>query len=83
MRLDTLLTRLRLVRTRGRAQKLIGEGHVRLDRRRVDKVACPVAPGQVLTVPIHGDVRVIEILDLPVRRGPPSEAEACYRRLDG
>ncbi|WP_265587973.1 S4 domain-containing protein [Sphingomicrobium arenosum] len=74
---------MRLVKTRGQAQRLIDEGHCRIDRRRAEKSSCQVAPGQVLTVPVHGDVRVIEILDLPVRRGPPSEAEACYRRLDG
>ena len=71
------------MKTRGLAQKLIEEGRVRIDRRRVEKPSCQVAPGQVITVPLHGDVRVLEILDLPVRRGPPSEAEACYRRLDG
>jgi ribosome-associated heat shock protein Hsp15 len=36
----------------------------------------------VLTVPIAAGVRVIEVLSLPVRRGPSSEAQACYRTLD-
>jgi ribosome-associated heat shock protein Hsp15 len=36
----------------------------------------------VLTLPLRRDVLVIELLALPVRRGPASEARACYRPLD-
>jgi ribosome-associated heat shock protein Hsp15 len=37
-----------------------------------------VGPGDVLTV-VQGDrVRVVRVLGLPVRRGPPSEAQALY-----
>ncbi|MCM8557976.1 RNA-binding S4 domain-containing protein [Sphingomicrobium sp. GRR-S6-50] len=70
------------MKTRGRAQKLIEEGRIRLDRQRVLKHACPVSAGQVLTLPLGGDVQVLEILELPTRRGPAEEARACYRRLD-
>jgi len=34
-------------------------------------------------LPVHPGVLIIEILALPERRGPPSEAWACYRVLDG
>ncbi|MGN6500090.1 MAG: RNA-binding S4 domain-containing protein, partial [Tsuneonella sp.] len=42
-----------------------------------------VREGDVLTVPLHAGVRVIEVLALPARRGPATEAQACYRVLDG
>jgi ribosome-associated heat shock protein Hsp15 len=41
-----------------------------------------VAIGDTITLPLPGGVRVIEIVALPARRGPASEAQACYRALD-
>jgi ribosome-associated heat shock protein Hsp15 len=38
--------------------------------------------GDVLVLPLSAGVRVVEIVALPDRRGPASEAEACYRALD-
>ena len=81
MRLDTLLCRLRFVKSRGRAQRLVEEGRIRIDRVRVTRHACLVRPGQVLTFPVGSEVRVIEVTALPARRGPPAEARAHYRDL--
>ncbi|WP_404479522.1 RNA-binding S4 domain-containing protein [Novosphingobium sp. BL-52-GroH] len=83
MRVDKLLWFLRLARTRPVAQAMAEEGHIRLNGRRIDRSHQKIAPGDVLTVPIAAEVRVIEVLSLPVRRGPSSEAQACYRVLDG
>ena len=82
MRIDKLLWQLRLTRTRGLAQALIAAGHVRRNGVRVVRASLAVAPVDTLTVPLAAGVRVIEVLALPVRRGPASEAEACYRALD-
>jgi ribosome-associated heat shock protein Hsp15 len=41
-----------------------------------------VKTGDVLVLPTARGVLVIEILVLPIRRGPASEAQACYRVLD-
>ncbi|MCL6249936.1 S4 domain-containing protein [Altererythrobacter sp. KTW20L] len=86
MRLDLLLVRLRFVASRKLAQDWIGAGHMRRNGSRVVKANQPVAPGDVLTLPLPigmaTTVRVIEILALPERRGPASEAQTCYRVLD-
>jgi ribosome-associated heat shock protein Hsp15 len=82
MRIDRLLWFLRLVKTRPLAQALIGEGHVRLNTRRIERPAHKVCVGDVLTLPLAGGVRVIEVLALPLRRGPAAEAQSCYRVLD-
>ena len=82
MRIDRLLWFLRLARSRTAAQALVGEGHVRLNARRVERLAQAVAPGDVLTLPLAQGVRVIAIETLPTRRGPPAEARAHYRALD-
>lgn len=82
MRIDKLLWHLRLTKTRGLAQQLVAAGHVRRNGDRVTRVSQEIAAGDTLTVPLPAGVRVIEILALPVRRGPASEAQACYRALD-
>lgn len=82
MRIDRLLWFLRFAKSRGLAQKWIGEGHIRRNGARVIRLDQPVATGDVLTLPLGRHVRVIEILALPARRGPAEEARACYRELD-
>ena len=82
MRIDRLLCYLRFVKTRSRAQQLVESGHIRCSGARVTRVCHEIARGDVLTIPLGNDVRIAEILTLPDRRGPPSEAQACYRLLD-
>lgn len=82
MRLDLVLCRLRFVRTRSAASKLVESGHLRLNGQRVARTARPVAPGDVLTIPRGQGVTIIRIEALPQRRGPPEEARGCYSLLD-
>ncbi|WP_144097061.1 RNA-binding S4 domain-containing protein [Croceicoccus sediminis] len=78
-RIDRLLWMLRLTRTRGAAQDLVCEGHVRVNGRRVLRCSQAIAIGDIVTLPLGEMVRIIEILDLPSRRGPPVEASAQFR----
>ena len=82
MRIDKLLWFLRLTKTRSAAQSMVGAGHVRLNGRRVERMAQDVTAGDVLVLPLLRGVSVIELLALPERRGPPSEAQSHYRTLD-
>ncbi|MGN3974632.1 RNA-binding S4 domain-containing protein [Tsuneonella sp. SYSU-LHT278] len=82
MRIDKLLWRLRLTRSRSLAQELVEAGHVRRNGARVVRASQDVAIGDTLTIPLPGGVRVIELASIPLRRGPPAEARACYRVLD-
>ena len=82
LRLDKLLWHLRLAKTRALAQERIAAGSIRLNGRRIERSAQPVAVGDVITLPLGARVAVLEILALPVRRGPAPEAQACYRALD-
>ena len=81
MRIDRFLVFIRLVKSRNLAQALIDEGHVRIDGKRVEKSAEEVRAGSVVALPLHGEVRVLRVLRLPSRRGPASEARACYEEL--
>ncbi len=80
-RLDKWLWHARFVKSRSLAAKLIEAGFIRVNRQRVVKAATCVKCGDVLTASLHGRVRIIEILALGHRRGPPSEAQALYSEL--
>ena len=82
MRIDHLLCFLRFTRTRNSARKLVDEGHIRLNGERVLRASRDIAAGDVLTLPLGKSVKLVEILVLPERRGPPREAQECYRELD-
>ena len=82
MRIDRLLCTLRFARTRSAAQKLVDQGYIRRNGERVLRGSLDVRVGDVLTIPLGNQVRLVEVLVLPERRGPPREAQACYRELD-
>jgi ribosome-associated heat shock protein Hsp15 len=81
LRLDKFLCYVRVVKTRGVAADLVEEGHLRIDGRIVQRGHVPVRIGNVLSFALHGRVRILRVLALPVRRGPPAEAQACYEDL--
>ena len=82
IRLDKLLWYLRFARSRSLAQAIVAAGHIRLDGRRVTRSSCAVHVGQTLVLPVGERIEVLRLLALPLRRGPASEAQACYARLD-
>lgn len=82
MRLDLALVRLRFVKTRSLARAVVEHGHIRINGQRTDQPSHAVREGDVLTLPRGSGVLVAEILALPERRGPPAEAQSCYRTLD-
>jgi ribosome-associated heat shock protein Hsp15 len=82
LRVDKLLFFLRIAKTRSIAQDWVEDGHIRINGRRIERAHHGVTAGDVLVFPLGQAVRVIEVLALPVRRGPASEAQSCYRVLD-
>ncbi len=82
MRIDRFLWFTRIAKRRTWAQDLATSGHLRIDGRRVERAHAPVRPGNVIAFVGHDhQVRVIRVEALPVRRGPPAEARACYSDL--
>jgi ribosome-associated heat shock protein Hsp15 len=81
MRVDLLLHRIRLTKSRTSAQSLVETGYVRVDGKRIEKPSEKVQAGSVVALPLRGEVRILRILALPARRGPPLEARACYEEL--
>jgi ribosome-associated heat shock protein Hsp15 len=81
MRIDKFLWFVRLVKTRSLAQRLVEQGHLRIDGRPTARAAAEVKIGSVLTFPLNDHVRVLRVESLPERRGPAPEAKACYTDL--
>ncbi|HEX3423704.1 MAG TPA: S4 domain-containing protein [Sphingomicrobium sp.] len=81
MRIDRFLHCIRLVKSRSLAQGIIESGYVRIDGRRVEKSSDAVRVGNVVALPLYGQVRILRVLCLPRRRGPAGEARACYEEV--
>lgn len=81
LRIDVLLCRLRFVKTRGLAQRLLASSHMRCNGAHVLRASHAVKPGDVLTFALGEEVRIVEIVALPERRGPATEALTHYRLL--
>ncbi|QYK43150.1 MAG: RNA-binding S4 domain-containing protein [Paracoccaceae bacterium] len=82
LRIDKWLFHARFFRARGAATAMIEGGTARVNGQRIGKPAHGVAPGDVLTFPQGGRIRVVRILALGDRRGPAPEAQALYADLD-
>lgn len=82
MRIDRLLVYLRFARTRSRASAMVEQGHMRCNGTHISKASEEVRAGDVLTFMMGSKVRIIEVLGLPDRRGPPGMARSHYRELD-
>jgi ribosome-associated heat shock protein Hsp15 len=80
-RLDKWLWCARFMRARTDCAALVGEGRVRINRQPTDKPHARLRLGDVLTLPLHGEVRVVRVLALAGRRGPASEARLLYEEV--
>jgi ribosome-associated heat shock protein Hsp15 len=76
-RLDKWLWHARFYKTRSLATAAINGGKVHLNAERV-KPAHRVRTGDRLSLSLQGIVAEFEILGLPQRRGPASEAQSHY-----
>ena len=81
LRLDKWLWQARFFKTRTLAATLAGRRKIRVNSTLVTKPHYRIRPGDVLTFPQGTTVRVVRVVDLGVRRGPASEAQALYEDL--
>jgi ribosome-associated heat shock protein Hsp15 len=78
LRIDRWLWCARFFKTRTQAATAVRGGHVRLNGQRV-KAAHDVKIGDELTIVYAvGPERDVAIVAIPLRRGPPAEAQGCY-----
>ncbi len=78
IRIDRLLYFLRVAKSRSLAQNWVAAGHIRINGRRIEKRSALVITGDNITVPRGEEIIVVELLTIPMRRGPAHEAQACF-----
>ena len=81
-RLDKWLWFARLFKSRTVASRLCSSGRLRVNGASVSKARHRLRPGDVLTFPKGAHIRVIEVHNLGVRRGPAAEARTLYEDLE-
>ena len=82
LRLDKYLWQARFFKSRSQAAAYITEGRLRLDGSVVVKPNQTVRTGSVLTFPLGPRIRVVRVLALGLRSGPPAEARSLYEDLE-
>ena len=80
-RLDKWLWCARFMRARTDCAALVAQGSIRINRLATEKAHAKLRPGDVLTVPVRGQVRVVRVVALAARRGPPAEASGLYEEV--
>ena len=69
------------MKARSDCAALVNEGAVRINRLPTDKAHARLRVGDVLTVAIRDDIRVLRVLILAGRRGPATEARTLYEEI--
>ncbi len=77
-RLDKWLWCARVMRARTDCAELVAQGSIRINRQATGKPHAKLRIGDVLTIPVHGRVRVLRVVRLAARRGPATEAQLLY-----
>jgi ribosome-associated heat shock protein Hsp15 len=80
-RIDRWLWHARIVRTRDAAAALAGAGYVRVNGARIDAPGRFVRAGDVVTVALDRNVRVLKVRGFVERRGPASAGQSLYDDL--
>jgi len=78
-RLDKWLWCARFASTRVACAGIAESGLVRINRQPTDKPHAKIRVGDVLTLPLHAGVRVVEVRGLSERRGSAPEARVLYQ----
>ena len=81
LRADKWLWHARVVKTRTLAASLIKAGKVRVNSDRIAQPSKTVVPGDVLTITLERQIKVLRVVALGARRGPASEAQGLYEDL--
>jgi len=80
-RIDKWLWHARVVRTRSAAAGLASAGYVRVNGSRIEAAGAAVRIGDVVTIALNRNVRVLKVADFAARRGSSDTARALYVEL--
>lgn len=80
-RIDKWLFFARVVKSRSLAAKLAQSGRVRINRDKIAQASHLVKPGDVLTVTLDRQIRILKVVSGGERRGPFAEAQTLFEDL--
>jgi ribosome-associated heat shock protein Hsp15 len=80
-RLDKFLWHARVVKARTSAAELVERGHVRINGVRETSPGHAVKAGDVLTIALDRQVRVLKVIAFSERRGDANAARVLYEDL--
>ena len=80
-RIDKWLWHARVVRTRSAASALANAGLVRINGTRIDASSRPVRAGDVVTIALDRNVRVLKVMGHAERRGSADDASVLFEDL--
>jgi len=78
LRVDKWLWCTRFFKTRSLAQEAVDGGHVQVSGERI-KASRTIKPGDRLQITREREQFIVDVLSIPVRRGPAAEARQHYR----
>ena len=81
IRLDLFLFYIRMFKSRNLATKFILSNKLRLSGQLTKKSHKLIAIGDVVTLIINDQVKILEVLEIPKRRGPYAETLLFYKEI--
>ena len=81
LRLDIYLYYIRIFKSRSIATKFVSNNRLRISGKVTQKPHKMISIGDVLTMTINDNIKVLKVLAIPKRRGPYLESVNFYRPL--
>ena len=81
LRLDTYLYYIRIFKSRSIATKFVLTNRLRISGQVTQKPHRMISIGDVLTMTINDNIKILKVLDIPNRRGPYSESLNFYEDI--
>ena len=81
LRLDIYLYYIRIFKSRSLATKFILTNRLRISGQVTQKPHKMISVGDVLTMTINDNIKILKVLDIPSRRGPYSESLNFYEDI--
>ena len=81
LRLDVYLYYIRIFKSRSMATKFVSTNRLRISGQVTQKPHKMISIGDVLTMTINHNIKILKVLDIPNRRGPYSEAINFYEDI--
>ena len=81
LRLDIYLYYIRIFKSRSIATKFVSKNRLRISGHVTQKPHKMISIGDVLTMTINDNIKILKVLDIPNRRGPYSESLNFYEDI--